>query len=341
MRTIRWAGLALSLTLLAAACGNGNEPSGSGSGSGGSQGLTPVTFRLDWIVDGSHTCFFAAQSKGYFEQQGLDVQLLEGAGSGTAATLVANGSNTFGFSDAGVVAKTINDGAKIKMVAGIFERSPSIIISLKSSGITSAKDLTGKSIGGTSGEAPLQLLPAYLQANGVDPDSVKIVNIDPAAKIAALLQKRVDAIVAYSSSDLPVAEGQAPGQLSVQHYADAGVVTMSNGIITSTKEIEEHPDVVQGFVKAVQQGFQFCQQNPDEAVKLLTDRFPQTVDAGQAKIALNEVLKNLHTKRTADKPVGYMDPADWQDTLSTLQKYTGLTGVQSPDTYYTNQFVGA
>jgi NitT/TauT family transport system substrate-binding protein len=340
MRGSRWVVLALSLGLVAAACSNNKTTTGTQGGSGGGgKSLTGVSFRLDWIVDGSHTCYFDALTQGYFRQQGLDVQILEGAGSGTAATLVANGSNDFGFSDAGVVAKTINSGAKIKMVADIFERSPSIIISLKTSNINAPKDLSGKSVGGTSGEAPLQLLPAYLTANGVDPNTVKVVNIDPAAKIPALLKGRVDAIVAYSSSDLPVAEGEAPGQLAVQHYADYGVVTLSNGLITSTDMITNKPQVVRGFVKAVQMGFDDCQKDPAAAIGRLVDRFPQTVNKDQATIALQEVMSNLHTDRTKGKPVGFMDPQDWADTLKTLQQYAGFTDPQAAETYFTNDFV--
>jgi NitT/TauT family transport system substrate-binding protein len=269
------------------------------------------------------------------------VQILEGSGSGTAANLVANGSNDFGLSDAGVVAKTINDGASIRMVMGIFQRNPSVIISLKEKGITKPPDLLGKSVGATSGEAPLQLLPAYLNANDVDPKAVKVVNIDPAAKITALLQKRVDAIVGYSSSDLPIAQSQAKGGLNVQHYADFGVVTLSNGLITSNKMISDQPDTVRAFARAVQRGFKFCQEQPDEAVKQLADRFPQTVKPEEAKIALQQVIDNLHTERTKDKPVGLMDSQDWSDTLATLQKYAELSQPKAPEDYHTNQFVQA
>jgi NitT/TauT family transport system substrate-binding protein len=338
MRRKRWLLLALVLAVAATGCGGSDNQE---SGSAGGEGLTSVSLRLDWIADGSHTCFYSALSNGYFRDEGLDVQILEGSGSGTAANLVANGSNDFGFSDAGVVAKTINDGASIKLVMGIFQRNPSVIISLKEKGITRPQDLVGKSVGATSGEAPLQLLPAYLNANNVDPKAAKVVNIDPAAKITALLQKRVDAIVGYSSSDLPIAQSQAKGGLNVQHYADFGVVTLSNGLITSNKMISDQPDAVRGFTRAVQRGFQFCQAQPDQAVKQLTDRFPQSVKPEEAKIALQEVINNLHTDRTKGKPVGLMDAQDWSDTLATLQKYAGLSQPKAPETYYTNQFVQA
>jgi NitT/TauT family transport system substrate-binding protein len=336
VRQTRWIAALIPLVLLLGACG-GDGATDEGDGNGG--GLTPVSFRLDWIVDGSHTCFFVAESEGFFRDEGLEVEILEGAGSGTAATLVANGSNDFGFSDAGVVARTINEGASIKLVMDIFQRSPAVIISMQDAGIEGPEDLVGTAVGATSGEAPLQLLPAYLSANGVDPTAVEVVNIDPAAKISALLEGRVDAIVGYSSSDLPIAEGEAPGQLNVQHYADYGVVTMSNGIITSTEMIEQNPEVVGGFVRAVQKGFEFCEQDPEAAVQILVDRFPQTVNPDQASIALREVLSNLRTERTQDQPIGFIDEEDWNETIQNLVDYAEFTDPQEPSGYFTNEFI--
>jgi NitT/TauT family transport system substrate-binding protein len=346
MKWTRWLVLGLSLSIVAAACSgddsgdddNGTTGATSSTGVAGDE-LTNLSFRLDWIVDGSHTCFYNALSQGYFRDEGLEVEILEGAGSGTAATLVANGTDDFGFADAGVMAAAINDGAPIRMVAGIFQRTPSIIVSMVDSNINAPEDLVGKSVGAATTGAPLQLLPAYLNANGVNPDDVSVVNMDPAAEIPALLEGRVDALVAYSSSELPILETEAPGQTSVQYYADYGVVTLSNGVITSQEMIENDPETVAAFARAVQRGFEDCEADPAAAVQRLVDRFPQTVNPDAAAIALEEVLKNLHTDRTADQPVGYMDPEDWTDTLATLEQYAGLSEPQPPETYYTNEFV--
>ena len=185
----------------------------------------------------------------------------------------------------------------------------------------------------------MQLLPAYLGANDVAPDAAEIVNIDPAAKLTALLEERVDAIVGYSSSDLPIAETQASGGLNVQHYADYGVVTMSNGIITSEEMISDRPEVVGSFVAALQRGFEACEEDEPGAVDTLVDAFPQTVNPDEASIALREVLKNLRTERSGDSPIGFMETDDWTDTLTSLEQYSDLSQPKDPETYFTNQFV--
>jgi NitT/TauT family transport system substrate-binding protein len=328
------------LAAVLAGCGSSSNGDDAASGSSGGTQNASVTFRLDWLVGGAHTCYYRAASGGYFKKQGLDVKILEGSGSGNTATLVANGQDDFGFSDAGVVAKTVDTGASIKLVAGIYQRTPSVIISLKGSGINTPADLEGKTVGAAAGEAPLQLLPAYLSAAGVDPNAAKVVNMDPGAKIPALLSKKVDAIVGYATDDLPAAEAKAPGKFAVQYYADNGVTTLSNGIITSQKMIDEHPDTIHKFVTAIQQGSADCQKDPKAAVDALAKEFPQKVDKGQAAIALREVLKTLHTARSKGKPIGWIAPEDLMDTLTTLGKYAGLKDAKSPDNYYTNDFVG-
>jgi NitT/TauT family transport system substrate-binding protein len=342
----RWStavGTGVLVSMLAAVlfgCGSSSSDESNAASSGAGDGKkVSLTYRLDWLVGGAHTCYYRAASGGYFAKQGLDVKILEGSGSGNTATLVANGGNDFGFADAGVVAKTVNTGASIKLVAGIYQRTPSVIISLKESGINTPADLDGKTVGAATGEAPLQLLPAYLSAAGIDPNAAKVVNMDPGSKTPALLNKRVDAIVGYATDDLPAAEVKAPGKLAVQYYADNGVTTLSNGIITSQKMIDDHPDTVRKFVAAVQAGFADCQKDPQAAVDALAKEFPQKVDETQAKIALREVLNSLHTDRTKGKPTGWIAPEDFTDTLATLGKYAGLTGAKSPDTYYTNDFV--
>jgi NitT/TauT family transport system substrate-binding protein len=125
----------------------------------------------------------------------------------------------------------------------------------------------------------------------------------------------------------------------VQYYADNGVTTLSNGIITSQKMIDEHPDTVRKFVAAVQEGFADCQKDQQAAVDALAKEFPTKVDKAQATIALREVLNSLHTDRSKGQATGWIAPEDFAGTLSTLGKYAGLKGAKSPDSYYTDDFV--
>lgn len=326
--------VSVAFLLVCAACGG----DGGGTTSGGDGSLVQVTLRLDWIVDGSHAPFYAAVDQGFFADEGLDVEILEGGGSGLAATLVGNKNNDFGFADAGVVAQSIGEGVPIVMVMGLYQRNPSVIMSLESAGIAGPQDLVGKTVGGTPGEAPLQLLSVYLESNGVDPNAVEVVNMDPSAKTPALYNGRVDAIVNFSTV-VPLVEPDAPEPLSVQFYSDFGVVALSNGIVVPADSLEEQPETVEGFVRAVQSGFEFALAQPDVAAEALAGRFPNTVNPEQARAVLDIALASLYTDRTQDQPIGYMDPDDWEQTLQTLIDVDALSEVQPTEDYYTNQFI--
>lgn len=327
--------MSLAVVLLATACGGTDD---NGAAPSDDRRIHAVTLRLDWIVDGSHAPFFAALDQGFFEEEGLAVEILEGGGSGLAATLVGNKENDFGFADAGVVAKSVEEGVPLKVVMGIYQRNKSVIMSLESSGIRTPQDLTGKKVGATQGEAPLQLLQAYLESNGVDPGTVDVINMDPAAKAPALFQGRVDAIVNFSTV-IPLVEQSAPEPLVVQHYADFGVVSLSNGIVAHPDLIENDSDVVASFVRAVQKGFEYSLENPDSVIKGLVDRFPNTVQEETARAVLDIALSGLHTERTKGEPIGVMHPADWEETGKILREVGVLTGEKPVDEYFTNEFL--
>src|SRR5688572_890531 len=102
--------------------------------------------RMDWRYQGYQAPFFVALDKGYYKAAGLEVDLLAGQGSGTGVKTVASGSEELGFIDAGVAALSISKGAPLKVVAGIIQQNPSVVISWKDKPINKPKDMEGKSV---------------------------------------------------------------------------------------------------------------------------------------------------------------------------------------------------
>jgi NitT/TauT family transport system substrate-binding protein len=333
--------LALLTAIAVSACGDDSdsEEAAAGQSSGNAPAeLEDVSLRLDWIVDGAATCYYAALDNGYFEDEGLNVEIKEGKGSGLSLTLIGNESDDFAVADFGAMAQTLAKGVDAKMVMGIFQKSPHTIISMKDSGIEGPEDLVGKKVGASPGESPLQLLPAYLATNGVDPSEVEVVNLDPGAKLPALYAGRVDAIVAFATAELPIAETQRPGELNVQYYGDFGVSGLSSGIIVNPNTIEERPEVVTKFVAGLQKGYELCRDDPEAAVDNLVEQFPDAVTRDQALAATDIVVGLLHTENSEGEPIGAINATDAEETLATLEKYGDLPEVEPLDTYYTDQF---
>ena len=332
VRTLALMGVIL---LLFTACGS----SSAATTTSGGKTLTRVSLRLDWIASGEHTEFFVADQLGYFADEGLAVTILEGNGSGSVVKLISAKNNDFGIADFGALSKSVAEGVRAKAVLLIYRKNPGGILSLKSTGINGPKDLEGKTLGTAPAEGPFIIFPAYMKANSVDQSKVKIVNMDPAVKVAALCSKQVNSIIEFATAEGPVARGQCTEPVVEQLYANFGVTSISSGIVVNPDTIRDKPQVVKGFVKAVQRALAYDKANPDAAIKIVTDRFPQTVEP---KSGLDQLKVNIAiSEPPAGKPYGYYDPAEVKKSLDLLQQYGGLANPLAPDTYYTDQFVGS
>ncbi|MPZ52438.1 MAG: transporter substrate-binding domain-containing protein [Acidimicrobiia bacterium] len=336
----------VSLGLILTACGGSdseaaasNEATTVVEGGGASTALTPATFRLDWIITGEHTHFYAALEQGFFEEEGLDVEILEGGGSALALQQVANKDDDFGLAGFDALAASRAEGLPATMVANIFRRSPHVVLSLAETGIESPADLEGKTVGGAAGSSPTTMFNAFLEAADVDADAVEMVNLDAASYIPALLEGRIDAFVGFAPSQYPILLASTPEPPNVLYYADSGVVTVSTGVVVHPDTIEERPEVVGGFVRAVQRGLQWTLDNQEEAVEMMTARFPRSVEAEEAALAVEQVGVLAFGERTADAPIGWMSEEDAQQTLETLQKYADLGEIEPLENYYTNEFI--
>ena len=134
---------------------------------------------------------------GWYKKAGIDLTLLQGKGSVVAAQSAGAGADTFGLADMSTVHVAIGKGGDEVAVMNVYANYPGGFYWLKSSGIKSVKDLAGKKVGNPPGDAARALWPALAKANGIDPKSVTWVNRRPAAKLAALKSKSVDAVTEF------------------------------------------------------------------------------------------------------------------------------------------------
>ncbi|MBM4333633.1 MAG: ABC transporter substrate-binding protein [Deltaproteobacteria bacterium] len=128
-----------------------------------------VTLNLNWFYVGDHSPYFVATEKGWYKEEGLEVNIIPGKGSADVAKKIDVGSAEFGIVDTGVGIVARAQGAKIKNVSMLFDKSPYCMWMWKDSGINSPKDLVGKKIGAPPGDAQRTIFPALAIANGFDP----------------------------------------------------------------------------------------------------------------------------------------------------------------------------
>ncbi|HZU04915.1 MAG TPA: ABC transporter substrate-binding protein [Chloroflexota bacterium] len=301
--------------------------------------LQEATLRLDWVPGPHHAGPALALERGYYQAEGIDLRIGEGTGSGVTVQAVAGGQDTFGFADAGTMAVAVARGAPVKMVANTTQRSPIGVIYLPPTVVERPQDLAGKTIGAASGDASLTALPAVARKNGVDPESYRIVTIEAATKVPALLERRVDTLVGFRFGDYLRAWTVNPN-VKIQLYADWGVNTLGNGYLTHVQTIQDKPELVRGFVRATLRGWKDVQADQAAGIAALLKQFPATKEEFLVA-GLPWVLEHFYSDETRGRPLGWMSERDWQQTVDILREYGGMESSPPLSALYTNDFIPA
>src|SRR5678815_1532031 len=154
-----------------------------------------VSLRLNWYLGGLHVPFYYGKDKGYYAAEGIDLTINEGRGSANTVQAVAAGSDTFGLADSSSVILTASKGADVKSVMSLLNTTGYSVVSLAEANIKTPKDLEGKKVAVTPGDPLGSLLQALCKANGVDCSKISMVQVDPAAKVVTVLEKKTDALL--------------------------------------------------------------------------------------------------------------------------------------------------
>lgn len=296
-----------------------------------------VTFRMNWYWGGIHAPFALARERGYFEQAGVNVEILEGRGSATTVQLVGTKSDTFGWADGVTLTQNAVKGVPVKAVATILNVLPYAVVSLEEKNIRTVKDLEGKTLAITPGDGLTQTWPAVVAANKLNPDSIKLLHLDPKAKIPAVTEKRADALLG-GADDQPIAMEVKGFKTRVLKFSDLGVPTVGFTILAHQDTIKERPDLVRKVVAASVRGFEEALKDPEAAVKALMKLAP-LADAEIVRRQLAVDLSLLFSAANKDRRLGFGPPEDWQATLDVLKKYRGVETNLPATAFYTNEFL--
>ncbi len=295
-----------------------------------------VSLRLNWYLGGLHVPFYYGKDLGLFKQEGIDLTINEGRGSGNTVQVVAAGSDTFGMADSSSLITTASKGADVKSVMSLLNSTGFAVISLASAGIKTPKDLEGKSLAVSPGDPLGQLFRALAAHNKLDMSTIKFVQVDPAAKVVAVLEKKVDALLGGADDQyfLIKYRGQQPAAL---RYADHGANIVGMTILTTGNLIKTKPDLVRRFVKASVASWEAAKKNPnaavDSALKVKPDLNRQSM-MDQLMVDF-ELLDSPNSKGK----VGLGAKADWDQTIALLKQYRDLSTSEPWTTFHTNEFL--
>ena len=294
-------------------------------------------FSLNWYAVGDHAAYWVALEKGYYKDKGLDVTLENGKGSGDSIAKVDSGRADAGLADAAVVIASSARGTTVKVVGMVFDKTPLNIFSLKSNPLVKPKDLEGKTLGAPPGDSQRQMFPAFAKVNGIDASKVSWVNIEPAAKIAAVAEKRMDGVGEYSTG-LPLYEKAAgKGNVAMMPWADFGFDMYSMSILASEKTMKEKPKQLKAFLEASYMGWRDVMADPTAAMAILKKRVPE-VDVEVITPNLLIGLGLMKTERYAKNGIGWIDEKKMCDSVELVNSYMGLPKKVECKAVYSTEF---
>ena len=312
----------------------------SGAGDLAAQAPAPqkVVFALNWFPVGDHAAYWVALEKGYYRQRGLDVDMQNSKGSGDSIAKVDSGRADVGLADSAVVIAASGRGAKVKVVGMVFDKSPLNVWSRKDAPITKPKDLEGKTVAAPPGDGQRQMFPAFARVNGIDAAKVTWVNVEPAAKVPALAEKRVDAVADYTTG-LPFYEKAiGKGNAVMMPWADHGLDMYSMSIIASEKTMKERAPVLRAFLEASYLGWRDVMADPRSALEIFKKRVPE-IDLSIIEPNMLMGLELMKTDRYAKNGIGWMDEKKMCESVDLVNTYMGVPTKVECKTVYTNEFL--
>ncbi|MBN9491126.1 MAG: ABC transporter substrate-binding protein [Alphaproteobacteria bacterium] len=307
------------------------------AGAGSASAQEKFTFALNWFAVGDHAAYWVALDKGYYKAKGLDVTLENSKGSGDSIAKVDTGRADAGLADAAVVIASKARGTTIKTVGMVFDKTPLNIFSLKSKPLAKPKDLEGATLGSPPGDAQRQMFPAFAKVTGIDASKVSWVNIEPAAKIAAVAEKRMDGVSDYTTG-LPLYEKAAgKGNVVMMPWANFGFDLYSMSIMASEKTMKERPQVLKAFLEASYMGWRDVMADPKAAMVIFKKRVPEIdVDAISANMLMG--LDLMKTEQYAKSGIGSIDDKRMCASVDLVNTYMGLPKKVDCKDVYTKDF---
>jgi NitT/TauT family transport system substrate-binding protein len=302
---------------------------------------TPANIRMDFIIGGKHAPWFVALEKGFYAKRGLAATIQASTGSADTVRTIASGGADFGFADIATMIVAKSRGTPIEAAAQ-FGYVGATIVWRDEGVIKGIKDLEGKSLAISPGQAQWFLMPAYCRINKIDFKSIKIQETAAPIQPAALATKKADFIIMFRGSNDEVAE-MAASKVGVKvkrvFMKDTGLDIYGTSLIVKDEDVKKRPEFVRAYVEATLEGLRYARDNQEESLKILLKHKPElepTLTALQLRNALTEVFLPLESAQVG---MGYMKPDIMEKTVRVTNEYFDVGRKVTSKEVFTNQFI--
>lgn len=264
---------ASAASLVLAGCGS-NSSSSSASADGTEK--TAITFCLDYTPNTNHTGIYVAKNLGYFDEEGLDVEIVQPA-DGTAEGALGTGQAQLGASYQDYIAAAYDAGnTNLQAVAAIIQHNTSGIMSRAEDNITRAKEMEGHVY--TTWDLPVEqaTIKQIMTTDGGDFSKLEMVSYSVDDEVAGLKANMFDCVWVY--------EGWAVQNAKIQDYPvnyfsfidmDEVFDFYTPVLAANIDFCKENPELVKAFVRATKKGYEYAAEHPAEAAAILVEEVPE------------------------------------------------------------------
>jgi NitT/TauT family transport system substrate-binding protein len=285
--------------------------------------MDKITLQLKWIEQAQFMGFLVAQELGYYEDEGIDIEILPGGvGINPIDVLIAKDADV-AVAWTGNVLPYISQGEELVSIGQGMQRSGMRLMALKSSGIEEPADIAGKKIGTWLGGNELEPY-AFIEMQGLDRDR-DVTLVSQNFDMNQLLNGEIDLASAmiYNEYWLPIEEGYSPDEFTVFDMEQEGAGMLQDALFVEKEYLDENEDLLVRFLRASIKGWEYAIENPEESVDLMGLDFTQNdVTAKDHQIRMAEETAKLYKADDgASKGLFYINTEKLQQTVDIATKY--------------------
>ncbi len=320
-----------AFALLLSGCAGSQTAAGDTQADGaGEDELRELTVVLDWYPNALHAFLYQAEQAGYFAEEGLTVNIQPPAGVNDAMSMVAAGKADIGlYYQQDVIQARVEQGVPVKSIAAVVQAPLNIILSLKEKDITEPADLAGKTVGYAGTELSEALVHSIMQKSGQDPNSVELIDVG-FDLMSSMVTGNVDATIGcLVNHEVPQMEKEG---FEVNYFFpdDFGVPQYYEGIFLANDDmIENEPEVLAGFLRGCQKGFEDFKNDTDAVLQVLLDNQDESNFPLDPDVEKQSCQTLLPLMETADAPFLSQSESCWQENIDWMYE-EGLISSQ-PD----------
>jgi NitT/TauT family transport system substrate-binding protein len=290
------------------------------------QPLEHVGVRLNFSPGAEHAFLYLGQQKGWYADDGIDLEVIPGQGSTVAVKTVGSGEDQFAIADTASVARGWEAGVPIVYVAMLLKNTPTAIFSLPSKNIRSMDDLCGKRVGVNLKSTTAEQYHAMVRLAKLTCSIEEIPMNSGGSK--EVLTNLVDAAVNFSYTDALRVKVKAGGVnvIPARQYFDF----FSLGIISNRSFLAEKPDLARRFLKVTMRSLIYALHHKDEALEAFSKVNPEA--DREYESAKLDAFSVLVTQDGSDAElVGIQSPSGWEASLTSLHDIGIIKSLMSAD----------